>query len=338
MFAPKWHILASTSGDSVMLWNPLTGARCGIFESWFKEPPREIALSNDGQLIAMAFGSHIEIRSVRTRRVVMEFERHALWVFSIEFSAENSLVLSVSHDSIWIWDPVTGKNIKSLDGFTGFLNFAHFSPDGSLIASSSEDRTITLWKASTGDRTHVLTGSDQGLYGAIFSPDGKVVVTPSRMSAKTWDTSTGAEIARLHRVQRTDAEDLYEEVPDFVALSKDGSFFAEAVNNEIRIWKVTTGALLALLEGHTAVIRDLEFSPAGGVLASASSDHTSRLWKSERHIPYRSTRFTDPVDIIALSPDGFFAAFHSLSGKIRIKKSKSGLQLLRSIDVHIRPN
>src|SRR5205807_1052281 len=46
----------------------------------------------------------------------------------------------------------------------------------------------------------------------------------------------------------------------------------------IRLWEVSTGQCLNVLQGHAEWVRSVAFSPDGHLLVSGSNDHTIRLW------------------------------------------------------------
>ena len=48
-----------------------------------------------------------------------------------------------------------------------------------------------------------------------------------------------------------------------------------------RVWRVADGQLVAVLPGHGNVLTDIEFSPDGTQVVTASKDWTARVWKVE---------------------------------------------------------
>ena len=56
-----------------------------------------------------------------------------------------------------------------------------FSPDGSKLATASDDRTAKVWDAATGEELSTLTGHDDFVASVAFSPDGTRLVTASGM-------------------------------------------------------------------------------------------------------------------------------------------------------------
>ena len=85
-----------------------------------------------------------------------------------------------------------------LQGHTGSVYSAAFSPDGERVVTTSYDRTARLWDAKTGAALAVLQGHTGSVHSAAFSPDGERVVTASDdKTARLWDAKTGAELAVL---------------------------------------------------------------------------------------------------------------------------------------------
>ncbi|KAF9002773.1 WD40-repeat-containing domain protein [Cyathus striatus] len=197
------------------------------------------------------------------------------------------------------------------------VNSVVFSPDGSLIASGSSDKTISIWDGQTGD---LISGPFEGHEGSVnsvmFSTNGRCVASGSDdMTIRIWLTDSGYEIrppleghtnavtcicyssddrhlvsGSLDKTVRLWSLD--SETPSnrsfcghsggitSVAFSLDGRYIASgSLDRTIRIWDPTTGTCIAgPFEGHRSWITCVRFSPDNVTIASASDDETIQLW------------------------------------------------------------
>jgi hypothetical protein len=74
-----------------------------------------------------------------------------------------------------------------------------FSPDGSRIASASEDRSVKIWDAAMGEEVLTLKGHADTIGGVAFSPDGsRIVSASSDGTVRVWDAgeATPQSLAR----------------------------------------------------------------------------------------------------------------------------------------------
>ena len=95
-------------------------------------------------------------------------------VNSIAFSPDGQLLASGSKDgTIVLWNPLTGKKIRSLTGHNDSVYSVAFSTDGRMLASVSEDGKIILWNPETGVILHTM--QHNGVRSVIFNPDGDIL-------------------------------------------------------------------------------------------------------------------------------------------------------------------
>jgi WD40 repeat protein len=175
-----------------------------------------------------------------------------------------------------------------------------FSPDGKMLASSSEDQTIILWDVTTRQPIgQPLTGHNDFVWSISFSPDGKTLASVSDKTIIIWDVTTHQPIGQPLTGHNS--------LVWSVAFSPDGKTLASTDDNSIILWDVTTQQPIGQpLTGHNDSVWSLAFSPDGKTLASASGDKTIILWDvtTQQPIGQPLTGHNGPVMSVAFSPDG----------------------------------
>jgi WD40 repeat protein/uncharacterized caspase-like protein len=205
-------------------------------------------------------------------------------------------------------------------GHSGGVTSCAFSPDGALLASSSDDATVRIWDVETAAELAVLTGHTGGVWSCAFSPDGaRLASAGNDGTVRLWDVASGTTKVVLNG---------HDDWVRSCAFSPDGALLASSSDDAtVRIWDVETAAELAVLTGHTGGVWSCAFSPDGARLASAGKDGTVRLWD----VASGTTKVVlnghdDWVTSCAFSPDGMLLATTSNDQTARVWRVDSGTE------------
>lgn len=96
------------------------------------------------------------------------------------------------HRIVCVFDMKTNERIKQCEGHTDDVSGLCFSPDESLFASCSYDKTIRIWHSISGVCLHVLKGHEDVITGIRFNPTGTLLISNScDRTVRIWDISTG---------------------------------------------------------------------------------------------------------------------------------------------------
>lgn len=178
-FSPDDKLLASVGGirgGEAQLWDVNKGKLRRELLRWDDTTViHSVAFSRDGSTV-MADGFLWDVKTGKTKS--------APYSAAIALSPDGKTIARTDEKNnqardICLSDTQTGKLRHRLQGHTGGVNAMTFSPNGTLLCSSSDDKTVRLWSVKNGKLRHAFKGHKDKVTSVSFAPNGTSVVSGS---------------------------------------------------------------------------------------------------------------------------------------------------------------
>jgi len=223
-----------------------------------------------------------------------------------------------------------GTTFHTYRGHHNIVDGVAWSPNGTLIASASADKTVQVWDVDTGGvNVSIDTGHTDIVTSVAWSPDNRLVVSGSAdKTARVWNYADNSNPVTYSS---------HSDVVNTVAWSPDGSRIASgSADKTVQVWAAADGSNPFTYQGHSGAVNGVAWAPssAGELIASASADKTVQVW----HATDGSNALTysghaDVVNAVAWSPDGLLITSASADRTVRVWKA-STLELVYTYGGH----
>ncbi|TRY62723.1 hypothetical protein TCAL_08195 [Tigriopus californicus] len=280
-FSPATKLVAAASLDhSVFTWNfgsndkdktaiKYAGHSDGVLDLDFSGPGRLLASCSRDRTVRIWIASS-------TRCDSSVFRAHSAPVRSVEFSPFDSQKLITASDdkSIKFWTVNRHEFITSIAEHTNWVRSARYSPDGRMIASCSDDKTIRLFDERTGATIHVFGKEPKGFAQHIaFHPSGTC------LGAGTSDNKVKIYDIRMQKLQQLYSS--HEAPVTKVSFHASGNYIvSSSQDGSLRMFDLLEARPIYDLRGHNKPVNAVTFSPKGEYLASGGDDNVVFIWKT----------------------------------------------------------
>jgi WD40 repeat protein len=221
-----------------------------------------------------------------------------------------------------------------------------FSPDGRLLATGGDDRTIQVWDAVAGTWKYTLSGHRAAITSLQFLPEGRLLSAARDTTLRLWQVGneSGKELRSVADHRSGDVA--------FLSASPDGQRVLIDQGRELRLVSVPRRTIEGSLHnpgsaGGSFTTMAL-FSPDGRLaLTAASSEGRLQLWRlpTEETRAYELRQLATPDRSLAtcgaFAPDGSFIVTGSRDRQVYVwaMPSKNEIEhLLTATVTYIEPS
>ncbi|MEL7642485.1 MAG: WD40 repeat domain-containing protein [bacterium] len=281
--------------------NPDNVERLTLLATYGSGYATQLAWSPDGSQVAAATTRGIAIFSAGDLAFKVTLPT-PYPLLSLAFSPDGSrLAAGSAGGKIMVWELQSGKVISELQAGYQAVAALVFSQDGSQLSASTGDSLVHLWDTSDWSKDYTLKGHQSAPSLLQFSTDGKTLFSYTlKEQVRRWQLPGG-----------TAGKELYIGIDSLKnsalagAFSGDGTCFAAAQDNTIRLFDTAKGSTLFLITSFQGRVTAVALNPDCSLLGAVDSNRLT-LWDINQPTPAQVLEF--PLEIIpgslGFSPDG----------------------------------
>ncbi len=206
-------IVNSTTGElqhSIKVEDTMTTRCDGYLPYGTSWATRVVRYSPDGNSLAVGGeDSNIYVYDTADYSLKSVLRDHKGGVLSLAWSHDSQFLVSgsgreringsgVGENKSIVWDMNTLQPVTEFLLHEDAILSIRYSPDGKMVATASDDKTIRVWWPNNGTQYRLLKGHSQGVLDVGFAPNGTWMISGSRdYYARVWNLTGGFEIQKV---------------------------------------------------------------------------------------------------------------------------------------------
>lgn len=211
---------------------------------------------------------------------VIDLPGHRSDVRSLALSHDNTLLMSTSHNSVKIWNPISGICLRTMEAGYGLSGL--FVPGNRYAIVGTKAGKLEIFDIGASERVNEVEAHEGAIWSVTPFPGGQGFVSGSAdHNVKFWDyelvqnTDNGTKRLTITNARTLKmAEDVLS-----VRFSPDAKYIAVALlDSTIKVFFADSLKFFLSLYGHKLPVLCMDISSDAALLASCSADKNLKIW------------------------------------------------------------
>lgn len=288
------YIVSASDDHTLKIWHLGNRLKRDEEATEHKGVIRQLACSVDGRTVfSIGDDRRLVVWTLGTGERIASFKN--LDIHRLVPSADGERVVCAEGDAV-----IRVRGTHNLHVYCKFWRHADrvraitVSKDGSLVASSGDDRRVRIWQTADADQVAAFPVGTH-ITALLFLDDSKSLIS----------AAVSGRIKLLHAATGEIISDFDGHTAKVNALALDQRhrrFFSAADDHTVRIWDLDTKTCLQVLNGHAGPVRDVAI--LGDWVVSVAEDATLRVWDDTTGRPLAVYTGESPFTAVRWSDDG----------------------------------